>query len=149
MNYCVNCGKETKNPKFCSRSCSASVIGHTHPKRKLTNKCKNCGSLIKSNYTFCSACFNTDIRDMTLREAIYEKHHKSSAYCLVRSRARSIAKSLKWNTCSRCGYNKHVEVCHITPINKFPDHTPISIINHISNLIPLCPNCHWEFDNQK
>jgi len=29
------------------------------------------------------------VKDMTLAEAIYEKHHRSSAYALVRSRARA------------------------------------------------------------
>lgn len=30
---CLWCGKETKNPKFCSRSCSASYNNHHNPKR--------------------------------------------------------------------------------------------------------------------
>ena len=52
-------------------------------------------------------------------------------------------------SCEQCGYDKHVEVCHIKPIQSFPSQTAIDIINDISNLIVLCPNCHWEFDNIK
>jgi hypothetical protein len=33
MNKCLNCKKETINPKFCSRSCSVSFNNTLHPKR--------------------------------------------------------------------------------------------------------------------
>lgn len=49
--------------------------------------------------------------------------------------------------CSNCGYDKHVEVCHIKSISSFNNESKISEINDISNLILLCPNCHWELDN--
>jgi len=49
--------------------------------------------------------------------------------------------------CSNCGYDKHVEICHIRALNSFPDDTPIATINDLSNLVALCPNCHWEFDH--
>ncbi|NDG25698.1 MAG: HNH endonuclease [Proteobacteria bacterium] len=46
-----------------------------------------------------------------------------------------------------CIYDKHFEVAHIKPISEFSKDTLITIVNDPSNLIPLCPNCHWEFDN--
>lgn len=49
--------------------------------------------------------------------------------------------------CANCGYAKHVEICHIQPINTFPDDTPVAVINALENLVALCPNCHWEFDH--
>ncbi len=49
--------------------------------------------------------------------------------------------------CAKCGYDKHVEVCHIKPISSFDKSTPLGIVNGKENLMLLCPNCHWEHDN--
>lgn len=148
MKKCASCGKATSNQKFCSRSCSAKHTNKT-PKRKKTKCCKNCDSKIFSRSTYCSSCKQKigTPKDMTLGEAIYTKHHKSSTFALVRSRARKIAKDNNMVSCSSCGYDKHVEIAHIKPISSFPMDTPIGIINDLSNLKALCPNCHWEFDN--
>ena len=95
----------------------------------------------------CSAILRGQV-DKTLRDAIYEKHHKSSAFALVRSRARTKMKQAGLlYCCMNCGYDKHVEVCHITPISAFSEDTMISEINSEENLMALCPNCHWEFDH--
>jgi predicted HNH restriction endonuclease len=87
------------------------------------------------------------VEDMTLSEAIYTKHHKSSAYALVRTRARAASKKLGLDKCQKCGYDKHVEITHAKGISTFEGHTLVSVINAPSNLMALCPNCHWEFDN--
>lgn len=83
---------------------------------------------------------------MTLEESIYHKHHKASSFALVRSRAKIITKD-RPQICEECGYDKHVEVCHIKSISSFPLDTYLSVINSPDNLRLLCPNCHWEFDN--
>lgn len=49
--------------------------------------------------------------------------------------------------CAICGYDKHIEVAHIKSVSDFDDNTKISIINSVDNLIGLCPNHHWEYDN--
>ena len=46
-----------------------------------------------------------------------------------------------------CGYDNHIEVAHIKPISSFDDNTKLSEINHKNNIVALCPNHHWEFDN--
>ena len=84
---------------------------------------------------------------MTLSEAIYDKHHRSSAYALIRTRARSIAKKLVLDTCEKCGYDKHVEIAHKRGISTFEGDTLISVINSNENLMALCPNCHWEYNH--
>lgn len=151
INQCLNCNVSTSNPKFCCRSCSASYNNKLTPKRHLIKKCKHCNSTtIGTKYTYCNHCWKTAIsptKDMTLKEAIYINVHKASAFGIVRSRARSLAKLLGWVQCVRCGYDKHIEIAHIHPISEFPEHTLISVINDPSNLIALCPNCHWEFDH--
>ena len=50
--------------------------------------------------------------------------------------------------CKNCGYDKHVEVCHIKSISEFDKTSLISEINSLDNLIYLCPNCHWEYDHK-
>lgn len=49
--------------------------------------------------------------------------------------------------CICCGYDKHYEVAHIKAVSDFDDESLISEINDINNLIALCPNHHWEYDN--
>lgn len=127
---CLNCQKPTNNPKFCSMSCAGSYNNKIHPKRKKTHVLRQ----PKLNL------------DITLEEAIYTKHGAPNAYSLVRQRARAKMKHVK--QCSKCGYNKHVEVAHIKPINSYSRDTLVSIINADDNLLVLCPNCHWEFDHQ-
>lgn len=144
-NNCLSCGSCTFNPKFCSRSCASTFNNKYHPKKKKKPcYCVVCGSETTIRRKYCNNCRN---RDMTLKEAIYTMHHQSSAFALVRTRARAIAKKLGWIECIHCGYNKHTEIGHRKPIAEFPKHTLISEINTVKNLIPLCPNCHWEFDH--
>lgn len=42
---------------------------------------------------------------------------------------------------------KHVEIAHIKPVSEFDGDSTIADINSLKNLIYLCPNHHWEFDN--
>jgi len=142
---CVKCDKETKNPKFCSRSCSASFNNKKYPKRKVEGSCKICKTSITSTRVCCSNCSRN--RDITLKEAVYTYLHKASAYTLVRGRARSVAKKQGWTSCKACGYDTHIEIAHIKAIKDFSEDTKLSVINAVSNLMPLCRNCHWEFDH--
>ena len=152
MNTCKECGTPTPNPKFCSRSCAASYNNRTKPKRKPEHKCVDCGKPINAKRSRCREHYliwtqNQAAKDMTLSEAVYDKHHRSSAFALVRSRARATAKKLGLDECAVCGYNKHVEIAHIKGISTFEGHTLLSVINSPDNLMALCPNHHWEFDN--
>ncbi len=148
---CIACGKETNNPKFCSRSCAASTNNKIHIKRAVEGSCHSCGCPLRSSRKYCKRCFaeNRFMKDMTLEEAIYTKHHRSSAYALVRSRARATPKATKTKSCEQCGWDKHVEVCHRKPISEFDPKTMLSEINADKNLLILCPNCHWLFDHPK
>lgn len=76
----------------------------------------------------------------------YVRCKGSNRYGQVRQRARKITSS-RLQKCERCDYDKHVETCHIKPICSFPMDTSIDVVNDESNLILLCPNCHWEHDN--
>jgi hypothetical protein len=153
MHKCNNCGNETTNPKFCNKSCAASFNNKRFPKRKPQNICKDCSVVITSGRTRCKPCngiwqSGLLLNDgMTLQEAIYTNHHKTSAFSKVRSRARSVMKKMMPNGCQFCGYDKHVEVCHKKSLASFPLDTLVSEVNDPGNLLLLCPNCHWEFDH--
>ncbi|MBI2976429.1 MAG: HNH endonuclease, partial [Chloroflexi bacterium] len=60
---------------------------------------------------------------------------------------RAYYNSGKPQSCFRCGYSLHLEVCHIRPIQDFSEDTPMSVVNSLDNLVALCPNCHWELDH--
>lgn len=155
---CTNCGKETTNKKFCSRSCSAKVTNKV-PKRVRTNKCSKCNSLARSyRATLCKYHCEEykrnkifEYKSKTLGEyksiQIKKGHHPSWHGVRIRIYSRQWNKELTKEPCRHCGYSKHVEMAHIKSVSEFSDDTPLSEINSKENLIPLCPNCHWEFDN--
>lgn len=143
---CVNCGSETKNPKFCSKSCAARYNNEKYPKRKKEGSCKKCQSPCAASRKFCHNCKNnTSI--LTVSDLIYKRGHRSNAFGVIRGRARNVAKKLGMNSCKICGYNKHIEIAHLKSIASFNEDEKISVVNDKSNLVPLCPNCHWEYDN--
>ncbi len=145
---CVKCGKLTSNPKFCSSSCAASYNNHLGPKRqKKRYTCQVCGIEVPSRRQFCDTC-NPQSVDWTTRTIGTAQNIRSYQ---INSRIRTLArkiyfKSSKPKKCFNCGYSKHIEICHIRPINEFPADTPIAVVNALDNLVALCPNCHWEFD---
>lgn len=148
MNYCKNCSIETKNPKFCSKSCSAKFTNRTHPKRKPEGSCVTCGTEITTSRKFCPKCSpKNSINHQNISEVLYGGNgHRSNRYGYVRWHAKKTIKHRE-KKCERCGYDKHVEVCHIKPIKDFDPTTLLEEVNSPDNLLLLCPNCHWEFDH--
>lgn len=148
---CLNCNTKTQNPKFCSRSCSASYNNKISPKRVRTKSCKKCKNLILSQRVFCDKCkinIYNDWDNITIEEIQCKAKYQRSAHIRENAR-RNFKKNVDKPSCLICGYTKHVEVCHIKPIDSFPSSTPVSVVNHIDNLVGLCPNHHWEFDNNQ
>lgn len=159
MGNCKNCGISTDNPSYCSRSCAAKCSNRLYPKRKTNKKCLVCDSIVQSyRHSRCSkhqeeylkTRFDY-IKDLTLEhywsKKSLENLHPSSKNAHIRGLARSNFKDLLKHSCANCGYSKHVELCHIKPIKDFPKTSTIAEVNSYENLIQLCPNCHWEFDN--
>ena len=131
---CVHCNNSTTNPKFCSRSCAAKFNNKTSPKRAKTEKRK----IRDSN--------RLERENKTLGDYIYRSTYKSNVYGNIRHMARLVVADIP-NVCINCGYSRHVEVCHIKAISTFPHTTKLKDINNKDNLVKLCKNCHWEFDN--
>lgn len=157
-NQCNHCGNETTNPKFCSRSCAAKETNKT-PKRKLERKCSNCDSIVRNwRSSLCEKHFqiyisnkrttleNLTLNDYVNRECI-KNLHPSSKFAHIRGLCRSWNKDKTSLPCYNCGYTKHVELAHIKAISLFDLTAKLGEVNHSNNIVQLCPNCHWEFDN--
>lgn len=146
---------------FCSKSCSAKVTNVGQRKNPPVDRtCKGCGVTYHTtgqhrSINFCKDCTYTKgetwYKDKTLRE-YQEKDsvknlHRSSVNAHVRNFARSWNKNLKEQPCQCCGYDKHIEFCHIKAISSFDSDALLGEINSPDNIAILCRNCHWEFDH--
>ena len=91
---------------------------------------------------------NDDLLDMTKGELFNDRKNWQSARSAIQKLARASFKEANPNPkCLICGYSNHVEVAHIKPVSDFDDSATVREINSLSNLIGLCPNHHWEYDN--
>ena len=160
-NVCLECQQtitvadhqripDVRSKKFCNKTCSGRFNLRTRratgfvatPRSRSFNPCADCGDLIirddRSVRKFCTLCWNA--------KSLAFKSKSESSHSEIRGHARAIAKTLD-QTCKCCGYAKHIEVCHITPVAAFNDSSLLSEINKLSNLVILCRNHHWEFDH--
>ena len=89
-----------------------------------------------------------DISNLTKGQLFDRYKQWQTARSAIAKMARQIFNnSTKSKRCAICGYDKHYEVAHIKAVSDFDDDVLISEINDINNLIALCPNHHWEHDN--
>lgn len=109
-------------------------------------KCQDCGVELKRKQVRCRGCHDIRHPDMTIEESAYGDKGWPNTYARIRDKAKYVVKTLDWTCCRNCGYDKHFEICHIKAIKDFSKDTLLSVVNDPSNLVPLCPNCHWEFD---
>jgi len=154
---CLQCKSETKNPKFCSQSCAATYNNKKVPKRpKKTRTCSRCKEKFTPQkgdcgYTLCKNCKGTYHNEVswqrTLKSLQVSKGaHPSWAWAHIRALARSRYRKLQ-KSCEVCGYNKHIEICHIKPLTSFSLTATLEEACGPHNIKFLCPNHHWEFDN--
>lgn len=173
---CANCGKsiirrlsQMKSPKgnvFCSQACAARTnnLGkQKNPPKERTCKICNITFFRTSSHRptkFCKTCWpkyqeesgrkyyeELTIGDYRNRESVSGKH-PSWVHAHIRSFARSWHAELTKLPCEVCGYDKHIELCHVRPISSFPDSALLKEVNSRENIRVLCPNHHWELDNQ-
>jgi len=140
-NYCKKCNKvievgdkkvgEIKRKKFCNKSCSAVFNNSLRPKKtfKKVEVVK-----IKKNYSK---------KELKEKSSNWWRHRIP----IARDARRVFSNSGKSKKCLNCGYDKHIEVCHKKAVSDFSDDAKLSEINAVDNLISLCRNCHWEYDN--
>ena len=142
---CTNCGKQfskrqsqIKRSKsgnhFCSKTCSVSYNNVTRNKKK-KSKVINKKQLPK-------------YLTMTKKELFSYYNNWQTARNQIRKHAvKTYNESNKPKYCHICGYSHHYDVAHIKSVSSFSDNSKLQDINNIDNLIALCPNHHWEYDN--
>lgn len=152
--YCPNpVVSRHKDQVFCSLSCSTAYANKHGLKRVAkTFPCAGCGKdMGRARSERCLEC-RTAFQDekvgaQTLQElrssySISQYHAKIRGY----SRA-AYSRSGRSMVCQACGYDVHVDVCHIEELKSFPPTATIAEVNAIDNLVALCRNHHWELDN--
>src|SRR5262245_48042096 len=149
MTVCPVCGRKTRNPKFCSRSCAAKQNNVLAPKRRPGGHCLVCSVSIPRRNRYC--CEHRPNRPLDRSQPIGAvadwSEHPACRYARLRQDARRQYLAAFPYRCCRCGYDKHIEVCHKRSLSSFSLDTPISVVNSLDNLAGLCPNCHWEIDH--
>lgn len=129
--------------RFCSKSCS----NHANPRRKrVVISCILCGRDAIYRRRYCDKCIEG--RNIGIRKVGSFRSELSDAnrYSRIRAHARKIAEDLP-DRCEKCGYDKHVQVCHRKPIKLYEGSATVQDVNEIGNLVKLCPNHHWELDH--
>ena len=106
--------------------------------------------IIRSEKLGMSLDFDKDneLTNRTKGDLFTNRKNWQSARSAIRKYAQTVF--FEHNTehkCAICGYDKHIEVAHIKAVSEFDDNATVGEINAITNLIGLCPNHHWEYDN--
>lgn len=148
---CLNCQRETENPKFCSRSCAATFNNRIHPKRQREehNKagiCEWCsGPTSRKARRFCgNSCRAEHRKHQTVQDWLDGKTKGHNKRGIVRHSIRAWLLNRAEHKC---------ELCHLsTWSNDTITDVKINLeIDHIDgnwknsrpeNLRALCPNCH-------
>lgn len=142
------------NRKYCSTSCAAITTNKASPKRVRTKTCKTeyCDEKIPSKNSYCENCRSNRTKSYkdNLTKTVGELRNDQSyqAHSYLRNIARLCYKEYgKEFVCYECGYDLHVEICHIKDLYKYSDDSLVSDTTKEDNLVALCRNHHWEFDH--
>lgn len=159
-NNCLYCLKEfigDYRKRFCNHKCAGLYNSNKIENRfSICKKCNNSfslkrkasgGFLIKKICDDCS--LESSFANQTKGSLYDRRKNWQSANSGLRKHARKVyAESGQPQVCKVCGYDKHIEISHIKSVKDFLDDVKVLEINAIDNLVGLCPNHHWEFDNE-
>lgn len=114
-----------KNKKFCSLQCNSHHRWSLEKGGEYTPRRPN----VKPQF-----------------ERTLEEVDDKNRVIIGRRARRNYELNMKEIKCEICGYNGPVDVAHIKAIASFSKDTKLKEVNHIDNLVGLCPNHHREFD---
>src|SRR5579859_8062985 len=103
MSICCNCGKESPNKKFCSRSCSNSLNNKQNPKRFPEGECCICHKALTTTLKYCSIECRSVIREQNREKRRRRNVGKVNEW---RRQAALAIKEKFGNKCKICGYNR-------------------------------------------
>lgn len=143
---------QIKHKKFCTSSCAAKYNNVLYPKKIKTIKVKiprlkkpkiERVKIIKEKVSL-----KRTLEGLNKGEFFKKASNWQSARSSIQRHARrTYNESDKPKQCKVCEYKLHYQVCHVKSVSSFPDEADIvNEINHIENLMALCPNHHWEYD---
>lgn len=157
---CEECGENFTRPaggphdalRFCSRSHANRYNNRKRRGERTVEQatCSLCGVGLNQPRAggMCRQCRaeSTRIsRESTRIGNLRTKYGYAQFHAKLRGWSRS-SYTGPWS-CALCGYALHVDVCHIKAVHKFKDSATVGEVNAASNLVALCKNHHWEFDN--
>lgn len=139
---------EIKVKIFCNNSCAARY--NNLRRGRHGPRCRRCKKPLERR-AICDDCKKPrsyPIAKRTKGELFARRSNWQSARSSIRQHAWDIYReSGQPKICIVCQYDRHVEIGHRESVSKFPNTATIGEINALTNLVPLCPNHHWEFDN--
>lgn len=131
--------------KFCSQTCSArnasAARQRAHP---VSLVCSVCNGPKSYGSKTCGKCRYIHLLYRTLGE-LREMYGTHAFHAKVRGLARNSYKGVR--ACAACGYDLHVDICHVRDVSQFSPEATIAEVNAQTNLTALDKRCHWEFDN--
>jgi len=139
--FCLNCNKETKNPKYCCRSCSVSKNNLGVQRNKPVDKiCLNCSNKVKRNKSkFCSMECSLNYKAIEKRREVLSNLENGKYISFKQLRALLLD---TYKTCQECNIEP---IWNNKPLSFQIDHIDgNSDNNDIKNLRVLCPNCHTQ-----
>lgn len=83
----------------------------------------------------------------TVAQLLDEGNTRRDIQGIITRKSRVWNRALRSLSCIVCGYTKHTQLAHVKAIHDFSDGATIGEINAKDNIIPLCPNHHWEYDH--
>jgi hypothetical protein len=131
--------RTARKKKFCNSSCSASFNNRGKNRNSRRTRRKNEGN---------KKIDRIDISKLTKGELFSRyKTYQSARSTICKNARRVYFNSEKEKRCFECGYDRKIDIAHIKSVSSFSLDSRIEEINHIGNLIALCPNHHGEFDD--
>jgi len=117
-----------------------SSMPSSNVKINIKNRCKSLGLTI----TLQKSPFLNKTKEELLED---RKNYQSYRTAIRKLAEKRYYENNKEHKCIVCGYDKHIEIAHIKAVSDFNNDATIDEIDDADNLIGLCPNHHWEYDN--